>query len=184
MLPAGRYLVVPTSTGSKFSDWCDDLGPGATRPSDFTRPAAVSVHSTGRMTLTPVAFSPAAYEEAMELPVIHKGTQTNLYSDGSLVLYTLKSGYAGVSFVAKNNDPRVNICLTLDLSKSKNVVSHQRDLAACRVIVPAREAKVMHHLCPKDDTKGWAYSWSCEARHATQAEMADYLAQVAAKTRL
>ena len=154
VLPAGNYLMVPTSTGCRFDAYCNHKALSGARmtSADFIRPAVISIHSTQRIDVTASPFSPAIMEEAIELPIISKGTVTNLFTDGSLKLYTLKSGYSGVSFVAKNDDTRKNLIVTLDLSSSKNLISHRKALNES-VFVPSREAKALHHLCPKDDSQ-------------------------------
>jgi hypothetical protein len=51
-------------------------------------------------------YNTAAFEAAMDLPVINEGTPSDLFGDGSVVVYTRKCGYAGISYVAKNLDEK------------------------------------------------------------------------------
>jgi Ca2+-binding EF-hand superfamily protein len=129
---------------------------------EFTagREATMSLHGTGEFFVETQPFDPNAYEEAMELPIIHAGTLQS-FEDGKLGLYRFRSGYGGMSFVIKNNNI-VPVTFNLDCSGSENVCSHRGDLAH-QLTCPAGEAKVLHHLMPLDASNSrwtWAYSAS------------------------
>ena len=83
-------------------------------------------------------FNPHVYEEAIELPVIHAGDPEEI-EDG-VVMYSLQSGYRGVSYVVKNNGTRT-LQFTHDCRKSKNLQSNQSSLVNLQTIPPG-EAKV------------------------------------------
>lgn len=114
-------------------------------------------------------FNADVFEEAMEQPILHLGTSMDLFGDGSVHLFTHKSGYAGISYVARNNTEEDAIQLTLDLTGSENVCTHSGSLVA-EIIVPPKQAKVMHHAAPLDDCQDWSVGWSCNARWLTDAE--------------
>lgn len=171
-LKPGKYLLVPTSTCCKMMQHCIELresGKSITS-ADLVRLATLSVHSTNHFSLTEVPFNSFALEEAMELPVIRAGAQTDLFADGTFILYTLKSGYAGVSFVGQNKDT-VPLVLTMDFTGSNNIISSRGKLID-DILIPPGEAKVLHHISPLHDDKGWSYTWSCDAREATDEDVA------------
>jgi calpain-15 len=170
-LVPGEYIVIPTSTGSKLQSYLQRLN-RPTVEGDYRRHGAIVFHSTKTFDVKPIAFDAIAYEEAMELPVIEAGTPMDLFGDGSVILYTRKAGYSGISYVAKNTTEEDAILLTLDLSGSSNIISNRLSLAA-DVMVPPNEAKVMHHIFPDDEHKDWSAGWSCNARWLTEEEAND-----------
>ena len=167
-LAPGEYLVIPVSTGCKLQSCIQQLGRAPTN-TDYHRNCAIAFHSVKDFVVREVPFNAEAYEEAMELPVIEAGTEMDLFGDRSVLLYTRKSGYSGISYVAKNTTESDAISLTLDLTGSANIVSHRGNLVA-EVMVPPNEAKVMHHIFPHDDHKDWSAGWSCNARWLTEEE--------------
>jgi hypothetical protein len=170
-LAPGEYIVIPTSTGCKLQSYLNRIGrPPVT--GDYVRPGAIAFHSTKPFQVNSIAFDAIAYEEAMELPVIEAGTPMDLFGDGSVILYTRKSGYSGISYVAKNTTEEDAILLTLDLAGSSNIISNRLGLSV-DVMVPPREAKVMHHIFPDDEHKDWSAGWSCNARWLTEEEAND-----------
>lgn len=94
----------------------------------------------------------------------------DLFGDGSAMLYTRRSGYAGVSYVVSNTTSKEAVKVELNFDQSKNVVSHRGSLKAA-VIVPPNEAKVVHHMMPRDDTHDWSAGWSCAADWMSVADM-------------
>jgi len=167
----GKYLIVPTTTCCKMMEHCEDIraqGKVVTE-ADLVRICTLSVHCTHSFSMTEVKFNAFALEEAMELPVRRQGAQTDLFGDGSFLLYTLKSGYAGVSFVGQNNDS-VPLVLTMDFTGSNNIISSRGSLAG-DILVPAGVARVLHHISPHHDDKGWSYTWSCDAREASEEDL-------------
>ena len=124
-----------------------------------SRAAVLCVHGTGRFTLEMAPFDALAYEEAVELPIISNGKCTE-YDDGKVQFHTLASGYYGVSFLVRNNHTTKPLSFTLDCSDSKNTITH-RDGMKHQQIIPPNEAKVLHHLCPKEEGSwSWAHSGS------------------------
>ena len=69
------------------------------------------------------------------------------YDGGKVLVYVLKSGYDGVSFLIENasSHPLVVQC---DCSKSKNVVSHRGKLSHEETIAPGADV-VMHSQRPR-----------------------------------
>jgi len=136
------------------------LGYSAGMQFESGRSAVLSVHGTSAFTLETMVFDPAAYEEAVELPIKAQGEQTT-FEEGKIVLYRYRAGYCGISFVVENKHT-VPLIFVLDCSTSKNVVTHQADLKH-QATIPPGEAKVMHHILPDSDSSGswsWAYSAS------------------------
>mmetsp|Transcript_6717 Transcript_6717/g.11290 ORF Transcript_6717/g.11290 Transcript_6717/m.11290 type:complete len:845 (-) Transcript_6717:102-2636(-) len=136
------------------------LGYNANMEFESGRPAVLSVHGTANYSLETMVFDPAAYEEAVELPVKCKGEVTS-FEDGKINLYRHRSGYCGVSFVVENKHT-APLVFVLDMSSSKNVVTHRRSLKFQKTI-PPNEAKVMHHILPDNSEAGdwsWGYSAS------------------------
>jgi calpain-15 len=168
-LKAGQYIVIPTSTGGKIQQ-LKQASSRAFTEADFHRSCVVVFHSTKPYTVEEMPFNRDAYEEAMLLPAIHDGTPTDLFGDGSIVLYTHKSGYAGISYVVNNTTENDPIMLTLDFTGSENIVSSRGALSADVVITPGN-AKVMHHIVPANDSIDWSCGWNCNARWLTDEEM-------------
>jgi len=171
-IPVGTgYLAIPTSTGCKIEALKERAAAeGTVLPaSAFSRSAVISFHSTGQMDIQKVAFDAETYEEAIELPIIAMGKVQYLTEDKSIGFITLKSGYAGMSFLGQNNDPTDAMCFTLDLEGSKNIVSHRGHLNI-DTLVPPGEAKVLHHISPDDPSEGWSMNMSIGARWLDQEE--------------
>jgi hypothetical protein len=119
------------------------------------RGCVLSFHcDTSSLSLSPISFDSAAYEEALEGSVLLSGKQ-KAYAKDQYVLYTQRNGYAGVSIVAKNSHGKTALCLTMKVT-GNNVLSHQGDLEAT-VTIPPHEAKVIHHLFPEVEPGGWNY---------------------------
>jgi hypothetical protein len=76
-----------------------------------------------------------------------------LDDDGLIELYTLESGFSGVSFVVKNNGTST-LKFTHDCRRSKNLQSNQSSLITTQMVPPG-EAKVTHHCGPIDQSKTW-----------------------------
>jgi calpain-15 len=145
-LPAGQYLVIPTSTGCVLRT-----------QTDKKLATTVVVHSTRPHGLVEQAFNAEAYEEAIELPVINLGTVREL--EGGLVkLYTRKSGFSGVSYVVQNNHTR-DLKFTQDCTVGKNIISSRGALKHTE-LVPKGEAKVTHHLAPATSVGAWQSGFS------------------------
>ena len=85
------------------------------------RTFVLSVHSDCEVGVWKVPFDPELFEEAMELPVKATGTTTD-FDSGSIKLYTLKSGYWGMTLACENLNPDQDLTFTLDCSRSTNVV--------------------------------------------------------------
>lgn len=68
-------------------------------------------------------------------------------------MYSFESGFSGISYVVKNTGASA-LKFTHDCRKSKNLQSNQSSLITTQ-IVPPGEAKVTHHLAPKDCGKDW-----------------------------
>lgn len=116
------------------------------------------VHSTGKFDMEVHAYDDAAFNEAMKLPIIEQGS-CNIFEEGKIKLYKLKSGYSGVSFVVENKH-YLPLVFVLDCSTSVNVCSHRGDLKHQETIPPG-ESRIMHHLMPLDgEGKGWKWSYS------------------------
>jgi hypothetical protein len=111
------------------------------------RVGVVSLHSEKPTTLKQLPlFDMAAYEAALELPIRRNGSQSAASKDGHLQLYTLRSGYSGVSLAVENTGPAA-VVATVDCSRASNCVSHRGELKAREVLAPG-QFKVMHHLMP------------------------------------
>lgn len=104
-LQAGEYYVVPTSCGTKLQQFSDEAtAKGASfRTEDYLRRAVVVFHSAKEFSIEGTAFNEYAFKEALVLPTIfspdHK--TSDLFGDGSVLLYTLRSGYCGISYVVR-----------------------------------------------------------------------------------
>ena len=150
-LPAGQYLIIPTSTGCVLRTLADKK-----------LNATVVVHSTRPHGLVEQAFNAEAYEEAIELPVIKDGTVREL-EGGLIKLYTRKSGFSGASYVIQNNHTR-DLKFTQDCSCGKNIISSNGVLKVTTT-VPKGESKVTHHLAPATTVGAWqsgftaSYEW-------------------------
>jgi hypothetical protein len=170
----GEYYVVPTSCGAKMEQYREEAEAQGKpfQAADYLRHAVLVIHSSKEYRIDQIPFDKLALEEAMELPVIHgQGRkEQDLFGDGSVMLYTRRSGYAGISYVALNTTTDDPIRLELDFSESKNIVSHQQSLCAS-VVVPPNEAKVIHHIMPREDNKDWTAGWSCRADWISIEEM-------------
>lgn len=120
--------------------------------------ATVVVHSDRAHNLETKPFNADAFEEAIELPIMKYGAAKNLDGAGHVVLYTRKSGFNGVSYVIKNNHTKT-LKFTQDCSVGKNIVSHRGTLVYEETITPG-EAKVLHHIMPDNNAKGWQSGFS------------------------
>ena len=120
--------------------------------------ATVVVHSDRAHNLETKPFNADAFEEAIELPIMKYGAAKNLDAAGHVVLYTRKSGFNGVSYVIKNNHTKT-LKFTQDCSVGKNIVSHRGTLVYEETITPG-EAKVLHHIMPDNNAKGWQSGFS------------------------
>ena len=110
-----------------------------------------------------------AYEQAVKMPVMAQGEQTDLFGDGSVILYTLKSGYNGNSYVAENMRKDMYARLEMDFSKSSNVVAEDGDLIAS-VLIPPGESKVIHHIMPADDHAEWTCAWNVSGEMLSESD--------------
>jgi len=156
-LTAGTYLLVPTSTGCKMEgvrrklEWA---GKGI-KESDMARSAVLSVHCDKLFSIQEIEFSKDAYDLAIKLPAIHNGTQTDLFGDGSVILYTLKSGYNGNTYVAENKKRDMYVKLEMDFTNSSNIITEDGALAVTAIIAPG-ESRCVHHLMPLDENLPWS----------------------------
>merc|ERR1719197_2382228 len=114
----------------------------------------VSVHCDKLFLMQEVPFDYGAYEQAVKMPVMAQGEQTDLFGDGSVILYTLKSGYNGNTYVAENKKVDMYVKLDMDFSKSKNVVTHDSRFSVTNIIGPCQSV-VMKHLMPASDGEPW-----------------------------
>ncbi len=117
-----------------------------------SRGVVMSIHSEEDITCKTVAFDAKIFEEAIELPIIATGTVSQF---DHVKLYTKENGYAGCSFVVKNELCDASVRFTMDVS-GKNIMSHRGFLKAT-IDVPPNEAKVIHHLMPESDSGAWSY---------------------------
>ena len=170
-MPAGNYLIVPTSTGCKVEqekELLEKVGkPISTE--NFTRNAVLSVHCNKKFNLTEVPFDQNIFDSALELPVIKSGDKTDLFGDGLAVMYCLKSGYNGNSFVCENTTHDEVLNLTMDFTGSENIISHTGNLKAT-LLIPPGLCRVMHHIMPGNDHEGWSMGWTCNAEWLTLEE--------------
>eukprot|EP00753_Platysulcus_tardus_P013431 PLAT3679.10.p1 GENE.PLAT3679.10~~PLAT3679.10.p1 ORF type:complete len:805 (+),score=398.15 PLAT3679.10:58-2472(+) len=141
--------------------WADlrKFGYDASLQRTSARDFIISIHSDTAVELAPMPFSEFVYEEAMEQPV--KLGKASEQDGGRLVIYTLKSGYRGVSLAVENRGDS-SLDITIDCSKSVNCISHRGELLAGATIEPG-ETTILHHLMPdKQAAWSWGYgaSWS------------------------
>ena len=172
VISSGTYLLFPTSTGCKIENERKELakkGKNVT-PDDVTRPAMISVHCDKLFLIQEVPFDARAYEQAVKMPVMAQGEQTDLFNDGSVILYTLKSGYNGNSYVAENKKTDMYAKLEMDFSKSSNIVTEDGDLVAS-VLIPPGESKVIHHVMPADDHMEWTCSWNVSGEMLSESDV-------------
>ena len=123
-----------------------------------TRDAVVTIHCDKLFSVQQTEFSRDAYDLAIKKPAIHGGHQTDLFGDGSVILYTLKSGYNGNTYVAENKKVDMYVKLDMDFSKSKNVVTHDSRFSVTNIIGPCQSV-VMKHLMPASDGEPWQAGW-------------------------
>ena len=195
LISVGTYLLVPTSSACKIEiqrrninvatasgtisgdahGLHQDRGEGAIYDNSIddnnitVRPAVISVHSDRLFSLQKTKFSRRAYELAMKLPAIHGGDQTDLFGDGSIILYTLKSGYNGNTYVAKNEKIDKYAKLDMDFSKSKNVVTNDGKYTATAIIAPGHSV-MMKHMMPASDGDPWQAAWQVKAAWVDKVE--------------
>ena len=168
-LPQGTYILVATSTGCKIENERRNIiasGKSLT-PADVTRSAVISVHCDQLVLMQEIAFDPVTYEQAIKMPIMAKGEQTDLFGDGSVILYTLKSGYNGNSYVAENKKTDEYAKLEMDFSNSTNIVTEDGDLNASLVIGPG-QSRIIHHVMPADDHLSWNCKWSVKGALLTE----------------
>eukprot|EP00597_Dinobryon_sp_UTEXLB2267_P014099 CAMPEP_0170121530 /NCGR_PEP_ID=MMETSP0020_2-20130122/15957_1 /TAXON_ID=98059 /ORGANISM="Dinobryon sp., Strain UTEXLB2267" /LENGTH=848 /DNA_ID=CAMNT_0010351931 /DNA_START=146 /DNA_END=2692 /DNA_ORIENTATION=- len=169
-LPAGSYLLVPTSACCKMEQFkAEALAAGkplqqeGVTPTEYVVPAVLSVHCSTAFSLDPMPFDPLLLEAAMEHTVQSLGTVSDLFGDGSVTLYTFKSpGNMGISYAAKNNREAGSVCFTLDVSDSDNITSDRGVLVVDCPIAPGH-FKVMLHVAPMDDANSWTCGLFCKA---------------------
>ena len=87
----------------------------------------------------------------------------------SVILYTLKSGYNGNSYVAENKRADQFARLQMDFSSSVNIVTEDGDLNAS-LVIPPQQSRVIHHVMPADDHLSWNCKWSVQGEMLTQAQ--------------
>jgi len=122
------------------------------------RSFVMSVHSAFAASLLQVPFCAQVYEEALELPVKELGEKRSIPGDGGeLVVYTHKAGYWGVTLAVENKYTQ-SMRVTVDCSKSDNLVSSAGELDSTMTI-PAGETKICHHLLPQKQS-GWSWAYS------------------------
>ena len=67
-----------------------------------------------------------------------------------------------MSYVLRNNLSTEALRMTMDFTKSENVIVSRISMTPT-VTVPPNEAKVMAHIMPRFDDLSWACKWSCQA---------------------
>ena len=125
VLSTGTYLLVPTSTGCRIQQE-KLLGSNG----DFNRSCVLSIHCDKKLSLKEINFDRKVFDLALLLPVLADGERTDLFNDGSVLLFTLKSGYNGNTYVAQNNKPDLCAQIELDFSESVNIVTEKNNISA------------------------------------------------------
>lgn len=128
-----------------------------------SRGCVLSIHSESSVNITPISFDPAAYEEALESAIILYG-KVKEFSNDKFKLFIKKNGYAGASIVCRNDgDDLLHITMTIT---GINVMSHTGNLTST-VIIPPKEAKVVHHIFPEIEPGKWSYKYNLSAVRTT-----------------
>ena len=121
-----------------------------------SRGCVISIHSESPVNVTPTPFDSVAYEEAIESAIILYGKVKEFPND-QFKLFIKKNGYAGASIVGQNNgDDFLHITMTIT---GNNVMSHTGNLTTA-IIIPPKEAKVIHHLFPESEPGKWSYKYN------------------------
>lgn len=179
-LPAGEYYIVPTSCGTKLRQFSSEA---ATKESsfvaeDYLRRAVVVLHSSKDISVEGTAFNEYAYKDALELPTVTSADSktSDLFGDGSVMVYSRRSGYCGISYVVKNNTDADPVKLTFDFKESQNTVTHTGE-SEIVMVAPPKETTVVAHVAPRDEFENWSSSWSVAAEWISDAAWSDWRQQ-------
>ena len=91
-----RYLLGNTTSSSSSSSSSDSMSLG------LLRDCVLSVHSNKVFSLEKTDYDSLIYEFALNAPVVSRGVKNDLFGDGALILYSLKHGSCGNSYVIEN----------------------------------------------------------------------------------
>jgi len=179
-LSAGEYYIVPTSSGTKLHQFSEEAAAkGASFVTeDYLRRAVIVLHSSKDCRMEGTAFNEYAYKDAMELPTVHSpdSKTTDLFGDGSVVMYSRRSGYCGISYVVKNNTDIDPVKLTFDFKGSHNIVTHTGG-SEIIIVAPPKECTVVAHVAPRDEFDNWSSSWDVAAEWISDAAWTDWRLQ-------
>jgi hypothetical protein len=166
------YMWMVTASGSDEEVvWRDLNRLGYDRKLDLVgaRSFVVSVHTDKEVQIARVAFDPAAYEDAMELPCMERGVASRVCGN-RLTTYTYFAGFWGATVAVKNETSKP-LTVVADATATKNIVrcrfassSASAHLCVCiswlwtqmsstgsllaEVVVPPMETEIMFHLVP------------------------------------
>lgn len=134
LLKGETYVVVPTSTGGKFKQHLRSVKGNGPQPADYIRNACLVVHCDAEFEMESIDFDTEAYTAALELPIL-AGKSVDVVPD-KVVIYSFKSGCAGVSYAAKNISRR-SVLLNIDFAhQGQDIVSHKDSLYTSEKLKP------------------------------------------------
>ena len=171
VLSTGTYLLVPTSTGCRIQQERVSSGSLNLTASQIERCCVFTVHCDKKFTLNVIEFDKTALDSALKLPALQNGETSDLFHDGSVLLYTLKHGFSGNSYVVENRKKNMHVALEMDFSKSTNVVTVDGSLKLNEALIPPNESMLVRYVMPADIFHGWSCGWSCSGSFLTYEEV-------------
>jgi hypothetical protein len=125
------------------------------KPFSFGRSVVLSIHSTSeRYSLETSPYNESIYHLAEELLVLKYGHPQLCDDYGKILLYELNLDYDGISVMFENMDDNKTLCIEVDFTGSKNIMTHRNSLKYNAIIKP-HERALMVHLMPKQTPYGW-----------------------------
>ena len=136
LLKGETYIVVPTSTGCKFKQHLSAQKGNGPQPADFIRNACLTVQSDAEFEMETLDYDAEVYTAAIELPIL-SGKSVDVVPE-KVVIYSFKSGCAGVSYAAKNISRR-SVLLNIDFAhQGQDIVTHKESLYTSEKLLPGK----------------------------------------------
>eukprot|EP00051_Salpingoeca_urceolata_P026064 m.475737 g.475737 ORF g.475737 m.475737 type:complete len:816 (+) comp20398_c0_seq15:196-2643(+) len=127
---------------------------------DYARTFITSVHAASQVLVSKLDYNDDLFKRAVGLWILSRSGPPK--ESGKIKVYDLDRGTAGASIAVFNGFDRA-VEVTMDCSKSKNIVSHRGSLTATSK-VPPQEMRVVHHIAPEDPFEQWAYSYDMSGK--------------------
>ena len=136
LLKGETYIVVPTSTGGKFKQHVSAQKGNGPQPADYIRTACLAVQSEADFEMETLDYDAEVYAAAIELPIL-SGKSVDVVPE-KIIIYSFKSGCAGVSYAAKNISRR-SVLLNIDFAhQGQDIITDKDSLYTSEKLRPGK----------------------------------------------